>query len=154
MNYKQTIRIPLSTALLIVLAGASVAACASLPKVLSPVHGAEVPADTETLPCPEESACYRINVQGIVSVGSQAFVLVAPLAAAPRAWVQPRVIVRSDGTFDGIAYLGTEDQGAGERFQILVLSHKDKGRFKEGEALPAIPEDCAVSDPVTVLRRR
>lgn len=79
----------------------------------------------------------------------------APLNAAPRIWIQPPIpAVKRDGTFSGMVYLGTEKVGAGEKYNILVFSCQNKQRFREGEVLMGLPDDCVVSDPVTVLRTK
>ena len=53
-----------------------------------------------------------------------------------------------------MVYLGTEREGAGEKFNIFVLADKNKERFREGQILPGLPKDCIASEPVTVLRTR
>src|SRR5438132_12559688 len=80
----------------------------------------------------------------------------APIAApTPRIWIQPAITgVKQDGRFTGMVYLGTEREGAGEKFNIFVLADKNKERFREGQILPGLPKDCVASDPVTVLRTR
>ena len=76
-------------------------------------------------------------------------------APTPRIWIQPAITgVKQDGRFTGMVYLGTEREGAGEKFNIFVLADKNKERFREGQILPGLPKDCVASDPVTVLRTR
>jgi len=77
------------------------------------------------------------------------------LNAAPRIWIQPPITaVKRDGTFNGMVYLGTEKAGVGEKFNIFVFACQNQQRFREGEVLMKIPDDCVVSDPVTVLRTK
>jgi hypothetical protein len=113
------------------------------------------PADGATIPCPDTAPCFRVTVQGKTPTGYWPFLAVAPLAAAPRIWIQPPiVIVREDGTFSGTVYLGTTRNGGGEQFQLLILAHPDRTRFKEGEILTQIPDGVKIGDPVVVLRPR
>ncbi len=122
------------------------------PEVLSPGNGSEVPRAKED-PCPAAGPCPRVYVKGRVPQGFP-FLGVAPLNAAPRIWIQPPITsVRRDRTFEGMVYLGTDKIGAGEKYQILVFACTE-GRFEEGEVLMALPKDCEVSDPATVLRTR
>ena len=127
----------------------------AFPAILSPQDGAKVPRHGEDPPCPPEGPCTDLYVKGRVPEGLRPFVAVAPLSAAPRIWIQAAVtLVRRDGTFDAKAVVGTETAGAGERFQIFVFGCEARHRFEEGQILNGVPDDCQVSDPVTVLRTR
>lgn len=127
------------------------------PQVLSPKDGERVPRQGEDPPCPEQGPCTKIHVAGRVAPGAGAwpFLAVAPLLAAPRIWIQPPITaVKQDGTFSGMVYLGTEKVGAGEKYNLLVFACQNKQHFREGEVLMGVPDDCVVSDPVTVLRTK
>jgi len=125
-------------------------------QVQSPKDGDRIPRKDQDLTCPEGHPCTKIYVDGRVEPGYWPFLAVAPVSApGPRIWVQPPITgVKQDGRFTGMVYLGTEREGVGEKFNIFVLAHKDKGRLREGEILTAIPGDCVASEPVTVLRTR
>ena len=129
---------------------------APIAEVLSPREGDRIPREGQDTLCPEGSPCTRIFVEGRVEPGYWPALAVAPIVApTPRIWIQPAITgVKKDGRFTGMVYLGTEREGAGEKFNIFVLADKDKERFHEGQILTAIPKDCAASDPVTVLRTR
>ena len=108
-------------------------------EIISPKEDAQVP--------------YKVFVKGRVAAGYHPFLAVAPLAAAPRTWIQPPIpAAKKDGTFNGMVYVGTERAGVGEKFNLFIFAHPNKKRFKEGEVLMEVPDDCVVSDPVTVLR--
>jgi hypothetical protein len=47
-------------------------------------------------------------------------------------------------------HLGTGRVPDGEKFDLFVLAHPDKRRFRGDEVLTEIPDDCVASDPVTV----
>src|SRR5437867_4282844 len=81
---------------------------AVLAEVLSPKDGDRVPRKDQDPPCPERGPCTKIFVDGRVEKGYWPFLAVAPLAAAPRIWIQPPVTaVKRDGSFSGMVYLGT-----------------------------------------------
>jgi hypothetical protein len=128
---------------------------ARIARVLSPQDGDRIPRKDQDPTCAEGRPCTRIFVDGRVEPGDWPFLAVAPLNMAPRIWIQPPITaLKQDGRFSGMIYLGTERHGAGEKFNILVLAHPDKGRFREGDILTEIPPDCTASEPVTVLRTR
>jgi hypothetical protein len=121
--------------------------------VLSPKDEARVPTSDD--PCSENRPCPKIYVKGRVAKGLFPYLAVAPLNAAPKIWIQPPIAaVKSDGSFTGLVYLGTDRVGAGEKFSIFVFAHRDKDKFREGDVLMSVPKDCVISDPVTVLRTR
>ncbi len=164
LEWKFAPRLTRTTVLLIVLAlgiGSAAAAPSAAddeyPEILSPKDGDRVPRQDEDPACPEKGPCTKIYVEGRVPPGQELwpFLAVAPLNAAPRIWVQPPITsVKRDGTFTGMVYLGTDKVGAGEKYNLLLLAHRDKDHFKEGQVLMAIPENCDASDPVTVLRTK
>jgi hypothetical protein len=124
-------------------------------QVLSPKDGERVPRQGEDPPCPEQGPCTKLHVEGRVVPDAWPFLAVAPVLAAPKIWVQPPIVaVKRDGTFSGMVYLGTEKVGAGEKYNLLVFACQNQQRFKEGEVLTRVPDDCASSDPVTVLRTK
>jgi hypothetical protein len=101
-------------------------------------------------------------VKGRVPAGYGAFLAVAPLGSAPRIWIQPPVTVKTDGTFNGLVWPGTKEAGIGDKYNLFVFAHKDKQHFREGQVLMGIPQECGtnapqeclVSDPVTVVRQK
>ncbi len=141
-------------------AAAEEGADSAFPVVLSPHDGDQIPRPGEDTSCKESGPCRMIYVKGRLPTSSSGdrpwpFLVVAPLNAAPRIWVQPPITsVRRDGTFEGMVYLGSERAGAGEKFNILVLTHPNKERLHEGDVLMQLPSDCLASDPVTVVRMR
>jgi len=132
------------------------AAKAPIAEVLSPRDGDRIPREGQDTMCPERNPCTRIFVDGRVEPGYWPALAVAPITApTPRIWIQPPITgVKQDGHFTGMVYLGTEREGAGEKFNIFVLADKNRERFREGEILTAVPRGCVASDPVTVLRTR
>ncbi len=138
----------LGLALLVLTAGG----CASAPAALDVQPRTELVAWQFDPSCAETQPCPRVYIRGRAPAGLAVFVAVAPLTAAPKMWIQPPILVRRDGSFEGLAYLGSETQGAGQRFQLLVLAHRDPQRFRTEEILTDVPLDCTVSDPVTVQR--
>jgi hypothetical protein len=123
-------------------------------EVVSPKDGARVPRNDEDPPCPEQGPCTKINVDGRVAQGWP-FIAVSPVLAAPKVWIQPPVVaMKSNGAFSGMAYLGTERHGIGEKYNLFIIACKDKDRFQEGEVLMGLPQDCVVSESVTVLRTK
>ena len=129
---------------------------APIAEVLAPRDGDRIPREGEDTMCPDRTPCTRIFVDGRVAPGYWPALAVAPIAApTPRIWIQPAITgVKEDGRFTGMVYLGTEREGAGEKFNIFVLADKNRERFREGEILTAVPRGCVASDPVTVLRTR
>ncbi len=129
---------------------------APIAEVLSPRDGDRIPREGQDTMCHPDSPCTKIFVDGRVEPGYWPTLAVAPIAApSPRIWIQPAVTgVKQEGRFTGMVYLGTEREGAGEKFNIFVLADKNKERFREGQILPGIPKDCIASEPVTVLRTR
>jgi hypothetical protein len=126
----------------------------SAPVITSPAHNADVPSAKTRPACPA-GPCTTVYVSGRVPPGNFAYVLVGPLSAAPRIWVQPPPNASvTTGAFDALAYLGDEKFGAGERFQIFVCASRSKGLLKDGQVLEGIPDGCLVSEPVTVTRLR
>jgi len=127
----------------------------SAPQILSPKDQDRVPRQGEDPPCPEQGPCTKINVEGRVTPGSWPFLAVAPLLAAPRIWIQPRITtVNRNGTFSGMVYLGTDKVGAGEKYKLLIFACQNQQRFRERDVLREVPNDCVVSDAVTVLRTK
>ncbi len=125
------------------------------PVVLSPVDGDRIPRPEQDTSCAAGQPCRRFMVSGRVPPGRAPVLVVAPLMAAPRMWVQPEVIAtKADGGFDGMVYIGTEREGVGEKFSIFALACGDKKRLREGQILTQLPTDCAASTPVTILRTR
>lgn len=125
------------------------------PEVLSPKDGARVPRKDQDPPCPEQGPCTKVYVEGRLTAGSWPFLAVAPLNAAPRIWIQPPITaVKRDGTFRGMIYLGTDRVGAGEKYSLSIFACQNKQRFRQGEVLMGVPDDCVASDPVTVLRTK
>jgi hypothetical protein len=128
---------------------------ASVPEILSPKDDEHVPRKNLDPGCPAEGPCKAVLVKARTSPGTWPFLVVAPLSDAPNMWVQPLAgQVKRDSTFSGFVYLGTNDRGAGQRFNILVLACKDKKKLAEGQVLVELPFDCLASDPVTVVRDR
>ncbi len=78
------------------------------------------------------------------------FVLVHPLKAN-LFWVQrPPSTVNPDGSWQTLCYLGTENQGAGEYFELIaIITNKT---LKEGQTLTGIPTDVIKSPVITVKR--
>ncbi len=150
----------LATGLTVVPAAAEESADTAYPVVLSPQDGDRIPRPGKDTSCKESGPCRLIYVKGRVPTSGSGdrpwpFLAVAPLNAAPRIWIQPPITsVRRDGTFEGMVYLGSAKAGAGEKFNILVLTHPNKERLHEGDVLMELPSDCLASDPVTVLRVR
>ena len=126
----------------------------SIPELTSPADGDSVPRP-EDPPCQGGFGCTRVNVNGRIPVGLTPFLAVAPLAAAPRKWIQPLVAgVRRDGRFTSLVFLGEKDIGIGESYTIFVFACKDSARFRDGDVIEAMPTDCLISEPVTVRRTR
>lgn len=124
------------------------------PAILAPPNGVTVPRPDDPT-CPKQGPCRKINVEGSVPKGYWPFLAVAPVNASPRIWIQaPIISVKKDGTFIGFVYLGSDQVGAGEKYDIFIFAHKDQNRFAEGEVLMELPKDCLISGSVTVLRSK
>ena len=126
-------------------------------RIISPEDEMRVPRKAHDPPCPTQGPCTKVYVKGQVIAGYWPFLAVAPLNAAPWVWIQPPIVginSNSTRTFIGMAYLGTNRVGAGEKYKIFIIAHRNKSRFVEGEVLMGVPQDCAVSNPVTVLRTK
>lgn len=122
--------------------------------ITSPTNGVTVPR-TGRDPCSSAGPCRMITVEGRVPVGYWPFIIVAPVAAAPRMWIMPPVPgVGADGQFTGLAYAGEERAGANQQYQLFICAHKNRARFRDGDLITSIPRDCLVSDGVTVTRVR
>ncbi len=66
-------------------------------------------------------------------------------------WVQrPPAGINSDGSWQTIAYFGTENQGIGEYFELSAIA-TDRN-YKEGQTLKEIPANAVRSDIITVKR--
>ncbi|MEM8994072.1 MAG: hypothetical protein AAGF23_04690 [Acidobacteriota bacterium] len=127
----------------------------ALPEGFSPRDGARIPRLEEDLHCSNQGPCWTTTVRGRVPPGQWPFLAVAPLNAAPKIWIQsPITMVRRNGEFEGTVHLGTPSVGAGQRYNIRIVAHPDKERFKEELLEHGLPEDCLASDPITVLRKR
>jgi hypothetical protein len=125
------------------------------PIILSPEEGAEVPRDGIDPPCPPQGPCPKVIFKGRVPEGLWPFIGVAPLSMSPKIWIQPDVqFVKKDGTFESLIFVGSERHGAGERFHLFLFACAGKGHFSRGQTISILPEDCQVSDPVSVLRTR
>jgi hypothetical protein len=122
-------------------------------EILSPKDGEDVPRTSDA--CEENHPCRRIYVSGRIAKGYWPFLAVTPLAAAPNTWIQPMIFAtKSDGTFEGIVNLGDDHSGRQEKFAIMILAHKNKMQYFDGQVLQKIPPDVLHSDPVTVFRTR
>ena len=125
------------------------------PVIVSPEDGAEVPRDGIDPPCPPQGPCPKVFLKGRVPEGLWPFVGVAPLSATPKIWIQPEVaFVKKDRTFESLIFVGSERDGAGERFHLFLFACAEKDHFRRGQTLTSVPEDCQVSDPVSVLRTK
>jgi hypothetical protein len=93
------------------------AGSATEPIILSPEDGAEVPRDGIDPPCPPQGPCPKVLLKGRVPDGLWPFIGVAPLSAPPKIWIQPAVaFVKKSGTLETLIFVGSERDGAGERF--------------------------------------
>jgi hypothetical protein len=123
------------------------------PVILSPEDGARVPREGVDPPCPDRGPCPKVFLKGRVPEGLWPFIGVAPLSMPPKIWIQPAVeFVKKDKTFESLIFVGSERDGSGERFHLFVFACAEKDHFRRGQILTGVPEDCRVSDPVSVLR--
>jgi hypothetical protein len=124
------------------------------PQILVPRDGQRIGDGDEPL-CPKApDPCRQIQAEGRVPRGLTPFFGVEPIKASPAIWIQPAIhAVREDGSFSGLVYLG-ESQHAGETFKIYLFACQDRDRFREGEQIRRLPQDCTTSQPVTVTRAR
>src|ERR1051325_9021524 len=106
-------------------------------------------------PCEPGQACSLIRAEGPVPANTTPFFAVEPVAVSPRMWIQPRIHrVKRDGSFSGLVNLGEAHKGAKQWFKIYVFACANPNRFREGDEIVKLPDDCAVSDPVEVYRER
>jgi len=125
------------------------------PIIVSPEEGAEVPRNGIDPPCPPQGPCPKVVFKGRVPEGLWPFIGVAPLTMSPKIWIQPEVqFVKKDRSFESLIFVGSERDGAGERFHLFLFACAEKDHFRRGQTLTGVPEDCQVSDPVSVLRTR
>jgi len=123
--------------------------------ILSPEDGARVPREGVDPPCPPQGPCPKVFLKGRVPEGLWPFIGVAPLSMSPKIWIQPAVdLVKKDRTFESLVFVGSERDGAGERFHVFVFACAEKDHLRRGQTLTSVPEDCRVSDPVSVLRTK
>ena len=125
------------------------------PIILSPEDGAEVPRDGIDPPCPPKGPCPKVYLKGRVPEGLWPFIGVAPLSMVPKIWIQPEVqVLKKDGSFESLIFVGSERDGAGELFQLLLFACPEKDSLKRGQILTRKPEGCRESDPVSVRRTK
>jgi hypothetical protein len=125
------------------------------PVILSPEDGARVPREGVDPPCPDRGPCPKVFLKGRVPEGLWPFIGVAPLSMSPKIWIQPAVaFVKKNGEFESQILVGSEKDGSGERFHLFVFACAEKDHFRRGQILTAVPEDCRVGDPVSVLRTK
>jgi hypothetical protein len=125
------------------------------PVILSPEDEARVPREGVDPPCPDRGPCPKVFLKGRVPEGLWPFIGVAPLSMAPKIWIQPAVaFVKKNGEFESQILVGSERDGSGERFHLFVFACAEKEHFRTGQILTAVPEDCRVGDPVSVLRTK
>ncbi|HEY6141035.1 MAG TPA: hypothetical protein VI670_25035 [Thermoanaerobaculia bacterium] len=124
------------------------------PVVLWPADKQHVGTPDDPL-CERDQACSRIRAEGRVPANTTPFFAVEPVAVSPRMWIQPRIHrVKRDGSFSGLVNLGEAHKGAKQWFKIYVFACANPNRFREGDEIVKLPDDCAVSDPVEVYRER
>jgi hypothetical protein len=80
------------------------------------------------------------------------WVVVHPLDTSSY-WVQPKVVVATDGTWSGLAYWGrTGPVDSGRRFEVRAIVDP-KVELREGAILGNWPDADAISAPVIVERK-
>ncbi len=125
------------------------------PIILSPEDGAEVPRDGIDPPCPPQGPCPKVLLKGRVPEGLWPFIGVAPVSAWPKIWIQPAVaFVKKSGALETLIFVGSERDGSGERFHVFLFACAEKDHFRRGQVLTSVPEDCRLSEPVSVLRTK
>jgi hypothetical protein len=68
-------------------------------------------------------------------------------------WVQPRVAMRSNGTWSGMVYLGRSgERDKGKNFEIVAIADPE-GTLREGEYGSSWPKAKWASRPVVLTRR-
>ncbi|MBM4185527.1 MAG: hypothetical protein FJ207_15125 [Gemmatimonadetes bacterium] len=119
----------------------------------SEAHGAELRiggnvsvAHTRDAPSPD-------SVEQILT---QSEIEIVPIARAlgypTQWWVQMRPMVRPDGRFDGVVWVGEPNGvGVGLDFEIVVLA-VPRGSLQKGETVAEIPLNYATSSPISVKR--
>jgi hypothetical protein len=130
------------------------AAAINKPEVRTPRDGQHIGEPGDPL-CEDQEPCAKVRATGWATGDRTPIFLVAPVKAAPRMWIQPRIIGHgADGTFSGLVNLGESHNGARQWFKIFVLVCSSPNRFAEGEEITEMPSDCDVSEPVEVFRER
>jgi len=140
--------------MLAALCSTSIAPVADTPEVRSPVNGQRIgePGDPQ---CEPKQPCSRIRAEGWTPSGRTPFLVVAPVKASPRKWVQPLIDgVAANGTFSGLVYLGESHNGARQWFKIYVYACESAEQFVEGDEFTDRPAGCVASEPVEVYRER
>lgn len=104
-------------------------------------------------PCNEARVSWRTIVKGKVSnPKSTVWVVIHPLEVNER-WVQPKVDVSSDGTWQVFAYFGRDgSEDAGKPYEIMAVVNP-KSPLKEADKPPDWPAAEAKSDIVRVTRK-
>jgi hypothetical protein len=108
---------------------------------------------TITSPHDDSEVDQRHFIQGMVSAPDKdVWVVVHPLDTSSY-WVQPRVSVRSDGTWRVVAYFGRSgDLDKGKKFEVVAIG-SPREALQEGEYGSTWPDAHWTSSPVVVIRR-
>jgi hypothetical protein len=125
------------------------------PVIHSPKDKERIGDEGDSLCVEREQPCYKIRAEGWVPARRTPFFAVEPTLASPRMWIQPPIRgVKTDGSFNGLIYLGESQNGARQYFRVYLFACAGEDRVKEGEEILNLPKDCQVSDPVEIYRER
>lgn len=104
-------------------------------------------------PCNGAQVGWRTIVKGrVLNPKSNVWVIIHPLEVNEH-WVQPKIDVSSDGTWQVLAYFGQDGSvDAGKPYEIMAVANP-KNLLKEGDAPPDWPDAEPKSDIVRVTRK-
>ncbi len=104
-------------------------------------------------PCNDARVGWRTIVKGKVSDPKATVqVIIHPLEVNDH-WVQPKIDVSSDGTWQVLAYFGRDGSiDAGKPYEVMAVVNP-KTPLKEADVLPDWPEAEAKSDIIRVSRK-